>query len=274
MSESSALALVNTWPVETVAVAVANVDGVVARTGPDTSLPWASVTKPLTALTVLAAIDDGLLSLDDAAGPPGSTVRHLLAHASGLNFDDDNVMSQPGRRRIYSNRGFEVLAGFVAERAEGSFRDLMIDLVLDQLDMADTVLEGSPASKVTGSLSDLVTLGRELLAPTIAPALTREAARVAFPGLSGVLPGYGRQDPNDWGLGFEIRGHKSPHWTGAGNSPETFGHFGQTGTFLWVDPVAGLACACLTDRAFGDWAHPLWPQLSDAILAEFRPHGS
>lgn len=271
MVDSAALALVNTWPVETVAVAVVDADGVVARSGPDTALPWASVTKPLTALTVLAAIDDGLLSLDDAAGPPGSTVRHLLAHASGLNFDDDNVMGQPGRRRIYSNRGFEVLAGFVAERAEGSFRDLMIDLVLDQLDMADTVLEGSPASKVTGSLSDLATLGRELLAPTIAPALTREAARVAFPGLSGVLPGYGRQDPNDWGLGFEIRGHKTPHWTGAGNSPETFGHFGQTGTFLWVDPVAGLACACLTDRPFGDWAHPLWPQLSDAILAEFKP---
>ncbi|GIF64202.1 serine hydrolase [Asanoa ishikariensis] len=269
MPDSQALALVESWPVDTVAVAVVNSGGVLARTGPEVELPWASVTKPLTALTVLAAIDDGLVSLDDPAGPPGSTVRHLLAHASGLNFGDDQVMGQPGQRRIYSNRGFEVLAEFVAERAEGSFADLMIDLVLDQLDMADTVLEGSPAAKVTGPVGDLATLARELLAPTIAPALTREAAKVAFPGLSGVLPGYGRQDPNDWGLGFEIRSHKTPHWTGANNSPATFGHFGQTGTFLWVDPVAGLACACLTDRNFGEWAHPLWPALSDAVLAEF-----
>ncbi|MEV0720622.1 serine hydrolase domain-containing protein [Asanoa sp. NPDC050611] len=270
MIDSSALSLVSSWPVHTVAVAVVNKDGVLARTGPDTPLPWASVTKPLSALTVLAAADDGLVGLDDPAGPPGSTVRHLLAHASGLNFGDDQVMAQPGRRRIYSNRGFEVLAQHVADRAEGSFADLMIDLVLDQLDMPNTVLDGSPASKVTGSIGDLAKLARELLSPTIAPALTRTAAEVAFPGLAGVLPGHGRQDPNDWGLGFEIRSHKHPHWTGTANSPQTFGHFGQTGTFVWVDPVAGLALACLTDRNFGEWAAPLWPALSDAVLEEFR----
>jgi CubicO group peptidase (beta-lactamase class C family) len=91
---------------------------------------------------------------------------------------------------------------------------------------------------------------------------------VAFPGLSGVLPGFGRQSPNDWGLGFEIRGGKSPHWTGSRNAPETFGHFGQTGSFLWVDPVAGLACACLTGTQFGEWAAEHWPRLSDAVLDE------
>jgi len=31
------------------------------------------------------------------------------------------------------------------------------------------------------------------------------ATRVAFPGLDGILPGYGRQKPNDWGLGVELR---------------------------------------------------------------------
>ena len=29
----------------------------------------------------------------------------------------------------------------------------------------------------------------------------------------------------------------------------TFGHFGRSGTFLWVDPEAGIALACLTDLA-------------------------
>ena len=83
---------------------------------------------------------------------------------------------------------------------------------------------------------------------------------VQFPGLDGVLPGFGKQTPNDWGLGFELRDAKSPHWTGARNSPRTFGHFGRSGTFLWVDPDAGVALACLTDRNFGDWAKEAWPR--------------
>jgi len=91
---------------------------------------------------------------------------------------------------------------------------------------------------------------------------------VQFPGLSGVLPGFGRQDPNDWGLGLELRDGKSPHWTGSRNAPQTFGHFGRSGTFLWVDPVAGLALGCLTDLAFGEWAVEAWPALADAVLAE------
>ena len=89
-----------------------------------------------------------------------------------------------------------------------------------------------------------------------------------FPGLAGVVPGFGRQEPNDWGLGFELRDGKSPHWTGAANAPQTFGHFGRSGTFLWVDPVAGIALGALTDLAFGDWAIDAWPRLADAVLAE------
>lgn len=263
------LDVVKEWPVDTVAVAVVDRTGVRATTGPDVPLPWASVTKPLTALTVLVVAHHGLVDLDEAAGPPGATVRHLLAHASGVNFGDDTIVAKPGQRRIYSNRGFEILADHVTARTGTPFADLMIDLVIDPLDMRQCGLDGSPAAKGRGSIADLAKLGRELLAPTLAPALTAEAARVAFPGLAGVLPGFGKQDPNDWGLGFEIRGHKSPHWTGSRNSPRTFGHFGQTGTFLWVDPEAGLACACLTDRNFGEWAYPLWPALSDRVLSDF-----
>jgi CubicO group peptidase (beta-lactamase class C family) len=75
-------------------------------------------------------------------------------------------------------------------------------------------------------------------------------------------------DPNDWGLAFELRGAKDPHWTGARNSPRTFGHFGRAGTFLWVDPDAAVACGVLTDREFGDWAKEAWPRFSDAVLAD------
>jgi CubicO group peptidase (beta-lactamase class C family) len=90
--------------------------------------------------------------------------------------------------------------------------------------------------------------------------------------LKGVLPGVGAFDPLDWGLGFELRDAKTPHWTGERNSPATFGHFGGSGTFVWVDPDAGLALAVLTDREFGPWALEGWPALSDAVLEAGGAH--
>ena len=45
-----------------------------------------------------------------SAGPLGATVRHLLAHASGLAMDSDLALAKPGTRRMYSNYGFTVLA--------------------------------------------------------------------------------------------------------------------------------------------------------------------
>jgi CubicO group peptidase (beta-lactamase class C family) len=135
--------------------------------------------------------------------------------------------------------------------------------------MTSTVLEGSPAAGGRSSAADLTRFAAELQAPTlIDPATLAEATTVAFPGLSGVLPGLGFQKTNDWGLGFELRDHKDPHWTGARNSPRTFGHFGRSGTFLWVDPAAGVATLALTDREFGDWSRHVWPEFSDAVLAE------
>jgi CubicO group peptidase (beta-lactamase class C family) len=120
-----------------------------------------------------------------------------------------------------------------------------------------------------GTLHDRLAVVAELLAPTlVAPETLAEATEVVFPGLVGVLPSFGRMDPNDWGLGFEVRDGKSPHWTGTRNSPRTFGHFGAAGTFVWVDPDVGAACACVTDLEFGDWAKAAWPQLSDAVLTE------
>ena len=110
---------------------------------------------------------------------------------------------------------------------------------------------------------------RELLAPQlIAPETLVEATSVQFPGLAGVIPDLGRFDPNDWGLGFELKDGKHPHWSGTRTSPRTFGHFGGSGTFLWVDPEPALALACLTDRDFDAWALEAWPKLSDAVLSE------
>ena len=129
------------------------------------------------------------------------------------------------------------------------FADYLHDAVARPLGLTTLELTGSPGAGAVASLNDVLAFGRELLAPTLITGTTlAEATQVAFPGLSGVVPGYGRQDPNDWGLGFERRGRKTPHWTGSRNSEDTFGHFGRSGTFLWVDPGIDLACAAL-DRS-------------------------
>jgi CubicO group peptidase (beta-lactamase class C family) len=254
---------VDAWPCEHVAVGVA---GRVSSThgDPERVFPWASVTKLATAVAVLVAAEEGIVDLDEPAGPPGATVRHLLAHTSGLPFDPAPAIAPPGRRRIYSNHGFDVLAEHVGARAEMPFAVYFEHVWGFPLD-------GSAGSGVRAPLRALLEVARELLAPTrIARETLDEAATVQYPGLDGVLPGFGRQSPNDWGLGLELRDAKSPHWTGTQNSPRTFGHFGQSGSFLWVDPDVGLALACLCDLKFGDWARSAWPAFSDAVLEAAR----
>lgn len=280
----NSLRMIDNWPVPTAAAAVvAQTDGAAAATGAEPPavtaahgstahrFALASVTKPLTAYAVLIAVEEGAVELDEPAGPEGSTVRHLLAHTSGLAFDEDRPTAEPGTRRLYSNAGFEALGDHIAKVTEIPFPQYLHEAVLQPLAMTSTELPGSPAKDAVSTADDLARFAAELLAPRLLSRTTLdEATSVAFPGLKGILPGYGSQSPNDWGLGFEIRDGKSPHWTGSSSSPRTYGHFGQSGTFLWVDPDAGAACVALTDRDFGQWAVDAWPPFTDAVLAELR----
>ena len=171
---------------------------VVETRGPrDRVLRWASVTKLVTALAALIAAEEGVIDLDEPAGPEGATVRHLLAHASGLPFEGDKPIGRPGTRRVYSNTGFDVLAEHIAARAEIPFAEYLAAGVLGPLGMT-AELRGSPAADLQGSLDDLLLLARELKVPTLVAAETlAEATSVQFPGLAGVLPDFGRFDPND-----------------------------------------------------------------------------
>jgi CubicO group peptidase (beta-lactamase class C family) len=243
----------------------------VATHGPvEDPFGWASVTKLLVSLASLVGVEEGTVDLADAAGPPGATVSHLLSHASGLPFEGTAPVAPPGRRRIYSNTGIELAAGYLAAAAGMPAGEYLRAGVLEPLGMDRTVVDGSPAHGARGPLVDLLALAGELLAPSLVSAETlRKATSVTWPGLAGVVPGFGRYDPCDWGLGPEIRSHKSPHWTGTANSPATFGHFGQSGSFLWVDPAANVAVASLSGTAFGPWARQAWPALADAVLAAF-----
>lgn len=264
-----ALAQLGSWDVPHAAAAVVGGDGVVDAVGDvEREFELASVTKLLFGTAVLVALEERSLDLDEPAGPPGSTVRHLMSHASGLPFEGTSPLVPPGRNRIYSNRGYEVLGALLEDRTGITPRAYLHEAVAEPLGMTATTLHGSPAYAATSTVADLALLARELLAPgrALAPATVAAARTVQFPGLRGIVPGYGMQGSNDWGLGPEIRDAKQPHWTGTRNSPATFGHFGRAGTFVWVDPEARLALVCLTDREFGDWAKGAWPRLADAVL--------
>jgi CubicO group peptidase (beta-lactamase class C family) len=258
---------VEDWPAQTTAVGVLGGGEVLATHGPrDEVFRWASVTKLATALAGLVAAEEGVLDLDQAAGPEGSTIRHLLAHASGLPFEGRVPIARVGERRIYSNGGFEWLAEELSRAAEMPFGEYLLAAVLEPLGMG-AELRGSPAAGLFGTLDDLLRFGAELQRPKlVAPETLAEATAVQFAGLVGVLPDVGRMDPNDWGLGFELRDAKSPHWTGTRNSPQTFGHFGGSGSFLWVDPEVDAAVVCIGDLDFGPWALEVWPKLSDDVL--------
>jgi len=259
------------WPVGSASVAVIGPGGVLDMVDDGLSYPWASVTKVVTSLAVLDGTFEGVVGLDDEVGPPGSTLRHLLSHASGLAIDSDRILARPGTRRVYSNRGIDLAAEHLATGTGRPFGDELRERVLDLLDMTGTELIGPPAHGARGPIADLAALATELLTPTLLlPNVTRLAGTVAFPGLGGVLPGFGKQESNDWGLGCEIRDHKQPHWTAPDNSPATFGHFGQSGSFVWVDPAAQLACVSLSDTPFGPWAAEVWPRLSAAVLQAYQ----
>jgi CubicO group peptidase (beta-lactamase class C family) len=268
-----ALRAVLAWPVPSAAAAVVGVDGVLAAVGPcGQQFALASVTKPLAALATLVAVEEGAVELTDAADEaliPGATLRHLLAHASGLAPERAMKSFDPGVRRVYSNVGIELVGSLVEAAVDLPFAAYLDEALVRPLGLRATSLPGSPARDGVSSVDDLARVMQEILAPQgfLHPTTLAEATSVQYPGLRGVLPGYGGQDPNDWGLGFEIRARKSPHWTGPANSPATFGHFGQSGTMFWIDPVARLGLVALADRDFGPWAAAAWPAVSDAVLA-------
>ena len=180
-------------------------------------------------------------------------------------------LARPGERRIYSNTGYVALAAHLEARTEIPFRTYLDEAVLPPLALAAT-LDGDAAGGMVGSLRDMLRFGRELSRRRSShPRRSPKRRRSQFPGLDGVLPGFGRQSPNDWGLGFELRDAKSPHWSGSLNSPRTYGHFGpgparrrSSGS-----TPSGNSSALRSPTSRSDtWAAAAWPALSDAVLSE------
>lgn len=267
----SPLDAIDAWDVPSAAAMAFTVDATIATHGStDQPFALASVSKVLFAVAAHIAVEEGTIALGDAAGPEGSTIRHLLAHASGLPPDGDpEPLGPPERKRIYSNVGFEELGRHLADRSGMPANEYVRLALVDTLGLTGTTVEGSPAHGYHATVGDLVTLVRAVVTEKLlAPASVEAMTTPAFADLAGVLPGYGAQDPNPWGLGVEVRGQKSPHWTASTNSARTWGHFGRAGTFVWWDPEAQRGLVVLTDREFGQWAIDAWPPLSAAVLSE------
>ncbi len=274
MIEVSALDLTAEWPVPDVSAAVLRGGVVVGTIGDvDRVQRLASVSKPMAAWAILVAVEEGVVTLDQAVGQPGCTLRHLLAHAGGYPFEGEDPISAPESTRIYSNSGFSLAARAVEAATDMTFADYLHDAVFAPLAMTSSVLRGSAAAGVRSSLVDTCGFIAEVMRPSLIHSSTAtDAKRTHYPALAGIVPGVGRYAQCPWGLGFEVRGAKQPHWTGTTNSPRTFGHFGGSGTMFWIDPGADLAVVALADREFDQWADValrVWPELSDAVIAEF-----
>ena len=215
-----------TWPVGSAAAAVVDAGGTVLETyGDQGAVFWlASVTKPLVALSVLVASRRARSPWTTRPAPgldrpapararrrhrPGQEPRHRQARTAGSTPTPASTSSATAWPRSPASPAPTTAPGAV--RAAGPGRD--------RAGRAARTAAAGPAS------ADLATVVAELLAPRalLHPSTVAELATVQFPGLSGVVPGFGRQPTNDWGLGFEVRDSKSPHWTGAANSPATFG---------------------------------------------------
>jgi len=276
-----ALHLVTSWPVDHVAAAVVSSAGVDTIGDVGRVFRLASLSKPIAAWAALVAVEEGIVGLDDPIErddvPEGATLRHLLSHAAGFPFDGDTPIAPVGRRRIYSNTGIERAADIVATAAEMPFAEYERLAVFEPLGMTRAELRGSPAHRVYSTVTDVVAFLGEIRSPRLlAPETAACATSIQYPDLAGIVPGVGTYNPCPWGLGLEIKGDKDHHWMGRANSPATVGHFGGAGTMMWVDPPADVALVALADRPFDEWATEalqLWPELSDAVVAEAQGAG-
>ena len=235
------------------------------RGATDRAFRLASVSKVLAAIAVHIAVEEGTIALDDDAGPEGSTVRHLLAHASGLAPDGDAVPARPARarRRIYSNIGFEVLAEHIASARRHAVRAVRRGWPSSTRSASTgTDVAGSPAHGHHSSVADLCVrprgrcVGHELLAATHRrrdddaglPRPRRRPARLRQAGPEPVGPR--RRGP----------GPQAPALDLARQQPAHLGPLRAGGHVRVVrSRCRPIGLVVLTDRDFGPWAVDAWP---------------
>ena len=140
-----------------------------------------------------------------------------------------------------------------------------------------------PAGSVVGTAADVASFfqlflddgrahpagaGRHGGRPVLSPASARLMTASQTGGLRGGIEGFMTWDDCAWGLGFDLRGNKHPHFSGEFTSPQTFGHTGVSGNFAWADPTRELVCVVLANRLLHNrWNEGRWSRYSTAVVA-------
>jgi CubicO group peptidase (beta-lactamase class C family) len=219
------------------------------------SFRLASISKIITALTVLALHGEGLLDLDDPLGTwlpeleatrvPGyrpATLRDVVAHTSGLVLAPGHptpvwhAIAPPGMRYQYSNEGYDLLARAVEQASGLGFPECARQRVLEPLGLVATTPcavpdpgLGNGSGGWCSTDEDLVRLARALLDPTAWPNRLVAAAEVA-------------DHPPCFTVGRDRRGRMV--WLRqAGSAP-------GAGAELVLFPREGIAVVVLTDRRY------------------------
>jgi beta-lactamase class C len=109
--------------------------------------------------------------------------------------------------------------------------------------------------------------GRRIISPATAREMTRNQLSESIRDTSGVA----RWRNASWGIGWDVKGSKTAHNSGALTSPATFGHTGSSGSMLWVDPSLELLCVMIGTRlAESGWVDSPIPRralFSNAVAA-------
>lgn len=173
--------------------------------GPDTRYRIGSITKQFTAAAILQLVEGGKLNLDDPvalhypSAPPawaGVTIRHLLAHSSGIpshpsfrgafagearrDWTPEQIVAlsrekslafPPGSRFAYSNTGYDLL-GVVIERVSGQgFAAYLDQHVIGRAGLTQTRCESGDELLPRRAGGYLVSHGRARNAPYVSPSL-------------------------------------------------------------------------------------------------------
>lgn len=100
-----------------------------------------SLSKQITAVLVMRAVEKGLLDLDEKVGvylpdfeqawKDSITVHQLLNHTSGVRNFDDALAFRPGSQFSYSNWGYELIGQILSSVYQKSYAELAQELFQD-----------------------------------------------------------------------------------------------------------------------------------------------
>lgn len=217
-------------------------------------------------------------------------------------------IASPGSKVEYSNVGYGLLGLIIEEVSQKPFATFVREHVFAPAGLRDTWLAppddlfphivhvhgtldpGSPTERFNSTyarrqthpagsvlataqdvarffqmmLDDGASDGRQVIAPAAARLMiTNQTA-----GLHGGIEGFMTWNDCAWGLGFDLRGNKRPHFSGEFTTPGAFGHTGVSGVFAWADPALDLVCVMLANRTLFDlWNVSRWSRFSTAVVA-------